>query len=94
MTTFRLLGSVLSGELLEKTPESRLLFNSFDLFCLFSVLSVVLICMLFTSVVGGVEVSSMLSLCLPCLKTCEDPLSDKDVSMRMVELLPTLLTLV
>ena len=40
LVTLRLLGSVLSGELVEKTPESRLLFTSLGLFFLsmFSVL--------------------------------------------------------
>ena len=34
VTSLRLLGSVLSGELVEKTPESRLLFVSLGLFFL------------------------------------------------------------
>ena len=34
VTSLRLLGSVLSGELVEKTPESRLLFTSLGLFFL------------------------------------------------------------
>ena len=34
VTSLRLLGSVLSGELVEETPESRLLFTSLGLFFL------------------------------------------------------------
>jgi hypothetical protein len=34
VTSLRLLGSVLSGELVEKTPESRLLFTSLGFFFL------------------------------------------------------------
>ena len=81
-TSFLLLGSVLSGELVKSTLESRLLFTSLGLFFLDSfeeLFPIFLPCM----------PSCRASLCVPEWITWEE-LLDKEVSIRMEELSPTI----
>ena len=80
-TSFLLLGSVLSGELVKSTLESRLVFTSLGLFFLDSfeeLFPIFLPCM----------ASCRVSLSMPELITLEE-LLDKEVSSRMEELSPT-----